>query len=646
MTFGSFLVLEFKRFLSRKNVIILLLFFLLTLYFVDSGIDRCRQIKQDKKEFQKLEQFKVKQYVNYNQYGKYGFRLLFIPAPLSILFDNSGVFSELTANIDSGEVLNIYHSWKGKTLYGKKPGGFKDFSGLILLLGSLFALYFGYESFRHKEYLKFLSSLANHRTVFFSIFFSRIILLILFFLFEIGGALLLLKFNGLIFSKSEYSQLWCYLLVMLILLLFFFISGTVIGTFKSKSAALITIIALWFSVVFFIPGTIDSIIYRKANTITSEFQLELEKLKTLMKFEKRAIDEEGRFKRSNRNSEEVRELVENYWNIEFESIRAIEKKMENEMRKNAKRFQNLSLIFPSTFYISTCHEVSSRGYHNFIDFYITAQKLKEQFVRFYLNRVYYSNFSTVESFIKKDENIFYSRSGLPDHFGTGVILNGLLIFALLFLSYARFRYVLFVSAKKETLNPDDLHIPLEKAKCTVCITSSEQIRSLLFGFFSGQGKDSFKGKIEIDGSEIEGGKTRQDFAYLCHQEKIPGDIKAVDFLSFLRRLLRLPRTAVAEIRKKLDTKENKGKKFADIDHITQGDILFFAARSTKSRIYFIDEIEKGMPQAYTNKLLRNLQELKKEKVIILYLSSNLYFTAKVSEKMIVPSDERIENILK
>ena len=75
-------------------------------------------------------------------------------------------------------------------------------------------------------------------------------------------------------------------------------------------------------------------------------------------------------------------------------------------------------------------------------------------------------------------------------------------------------------------------------------------------------------------------------------------------------------------------------------------ILFRAAGLKKSRVYIINEIERGMPQTYTNKLLGNLQELKKAKVSILYLSSNLYFTAKVSERMIVPGDERIENILK
>ncbi|MCK5056549.1 MAG: ABC transporter permease subunit [Candidatus Aminicenantes bacterium] len=644
--FGCFFILELKRFLTKKNVIVLLLFLLLSLYLVNSGANRYSSINENKEKFQKIEQLKVKQYINYNQYGKYGLRLLFIPSPLSIMFDNSGVFSELTANIDSGEVLRIYNSCKGKTLYDRKAGGFKDFSGVLLLLGSLFALYFGYESFRSKEYLKFLSSLLNHKIVFFSVFISRIILILLFFLFNTGSALLVLKFNNITLSKNEYSHLWLYLLVLFLMLLFFFISGTIIGSFKSKAVALITIISFWFVFVFFIPGTVESIVYKKADNIMSDFHLELEKLKALMKFEKRAIDKEGRFKHSTRNSEQVRELVESYWNVEFKTIRAIEKKMGNDMRDNSNLFQKLSLIFPSTFYLSSCSEVSSRGYNDFIDFYENAQKLKEQFVRFYLNKVYYSNFSTVESFIKGDENIFYADSSLPHSFSTGLLLNGLYLILLLFVSYSRFKNSLFFSEKKKNVRLDELQIKLEKGKCTVCVTSSQQIRDLIFSFFSGRDKDFFSGKVEIDGDEIRGSSVKLDFIYLCHQENIPGDIKVGDFFSFCRKILQVSGEGSEEIKKKSDMKKILKKKFNDLSDIEKGDILFRAAGLKKSRVYIINEIERGMPQTYTNKLLGNLQELKKAKVSILYLSSNLYFTAKVSERMIVPGDERIENILK
>ena len=643
--FGYFFILELKRFLSRKNVILLLLFFILSLYLVNSGANRFASISESKEKFQKIEQLKVKQYINYNQYGKYGFRLLFIPSPLSILFDSSGVFSELTANIDSGEVLRIYNSCKGKTLYDRKTVGFKDFSGVILLLGSLFALYFGYESFRSKEYLKFLSSLLNYKAVFFSVFISRIVLIFLYFLFITGSALLVLKFNRISLSENEYFHLLLYLVVMFLMLFFFFLSGTIIGSFKSKASGMVAIISLWFVFVFFIPGIVESIVYKKADNIMSDFHLELEKLKTLMKFEKRAIDQEGRFKHSTRNSEQVRELVESYWNVEFKTIRAFEKKMENDMRENSSFLQELSLLFPSTFYLSSCREVSSHGYNDFIDFYVNAQKLKEHFVRFYLNKVFYSNFSTVESFINKDENIFQGTSSLPLNFFTGVMINGLYLIILLFISYFRVKNILFVSKKRKNVKNDELQIILEKGKCTVCVTSSHKIRDIIFSFFSGRGNDLFAGKVEIDGEQIRG-KIRSDFIYLCHQEHIPGDIKAGDFFSFCRRILRIPLKDSEEVKKKLDMKANARKRFSDLSDIEKGDILFSAAGLKKSRVYIINEIERGMAQSYTNKLLGNLQELKKAKVAILYLSSNLYFTAKVSERMIVPGDERIENILK
>jgi ABC-type transport system involved in multi-copper enzyme maturation permease subunit/ABC-type cobalamin/Fe3+-siderophores transport system ATPase subunit len=645
-TFVYFFILEIKRFFLRKNVIVLLLFLLLSLYFIDSGVNRYKNISENKEEFKKLERLKVEQHINYSQYGKSGFRLLFIPSTLSIMFDNAGVFSEINANIDAEEVLSIYSSSKGKELFDKKSGGFKDFSGVILLLGSIFVLYFGYESFRYKEYLKFLSSLSDHKKVFFSILFSRIILVVLFFLFNIGSALILLKFNDIILSKNEYSHLWLYLAVKLLLLLFFYISGTIIGTFKSKSVSLVSIVVFWFAFVFFIPGVIESIIYKNAGDMTPVFKLELEKFKSQLKFKKRAFDEDGRLKISTANSEHVRALAESYRNNECEFIRAIEEKMENEMRDNFELSQKLSLFFPSTFYLSTGNETSSRGYQNFNDFYINVQKLKKQFVGFYLDKVYYSNNSAVESFIKKEENVFYGKSRLPIYFGFGVFLNFFYIILLLFVSYSRFKKTLFFSSKKEMPRLDELQIKLEKGKCTACVTSSAEIRNSIFGFFSSRGKDFFTGKIEMDGCEIEGSKNRQNFIYLCHQDKFPGDIKTDDFFTFCRRLLRVPRKDIAEIEEKLDIKVYSGKKFRDLDDNTKGDILFSIARLKKSKVYFINEMEKGMPQSYTNKLLINLQELKKEKAAILYVSSNLYFTAKVSEKMIVPGDERIENILK
>lgn len=199
---------------------------------------------------------------------------------------------------------------------------------------------------------------------------------------------------------------------------------------------------------------------------------------------------------------------------------------------------------------------------------------------------------------------------------------------------------------KEIPKLEVLRIKLEKGKCTACITSSEDLRNLIYNFFSGD-REGFTGKIEINGVEVKSGESKEDLVYLCHPENIPGDIKVKDFVTLFKRLLNIPGKKMAEVNKKLNMKAIGRRKFNKLDDLEKGNVLFAVARLKKSKIYLINEIERGMPQNFTNGLMENLRKLKKEgETVILYLSGNLYFTAKVSEKMVVPGGERIENILK
>ena len=174
-TFLTTYLVESKRLLKKKTFGLFLFFSFLSLYFVQIGLDNYTNIIENKEEFQDIELLKIKQYINYGQYGGYGFRVLFIPSPLSIYFVNSSTISQLTANVDSGERLNIYNSFKGRTLFADKGGGFKDFSGIMLLLGSMLVLYLGYESFIHRDYLRFMYGFVDYRRLFFSIVLSQVL---------------------------------------------------------------------------------------------------------------------------------------------------------------------------------------------------------------------------------------------------------------------------------------------------------------------------------------------------------------------------------------------------------------------------------------------------------------------------------------
>ncbi|MCP4158090.1 MAG: hypothetical protein GY757_60865 [bacterium] len=52
------------------------------------------------------------------------------------------------------------------------------------------------------------------------------------------------------------------------------------------------------------------------------------------------------------------------------------------MYENIIAYQGLAMCLPSTFYLSSGNEISSKGYGNFIKFYKRIQALKKQFVFF------------------------------------------------------------------------------------------------------------------------------------------------------------------------------------------------------------------------------------------------------------------------
>jgi ABC-type transport system involved in multi-copper enzyme maturation permease subunit len=411
---------------------------MMCLYFVQKGINQYRTIIEDKEKFLETERLKTDLYFSYSVYANYGFRLQFLPSPLSVLFVNSTVISELSSNVDVASLLNIYKSYKGRVLFAEQSGGFKDFSGIILLFGSMIVLYFGFETFLNKDYFRFISGFIQPRRMFYSIIGSRLVLLLVYFLVCVAGSLLLIGLNRIDLMRNEYRHLNYYLLVMSAMLIFFFILGLVAGTLKSRFIGFFLLISIWFVFVFLIPGIIQSLIADSSENITSSYDLELKKLQAHMGFERKAMEAQGVLENSKENTQSERDLMESYWKNELRKIQGLEKNMENDMRTNIRNFQIMSSVVPSSFYISVGNEVSSRGYKNFVDYFSYLQKLKEGFVRFYIDKRFYSNFDDVELYIKGEENIYYSRNLLPDYFIWGICLN--LIYIILSIGFAYYRF--------------------------------------------------------------------------------------------------------------------------------------------------------------------------------------------------------------
>jgi hypothetical protein len=341
--------------------------------------------------------------------------------------------------VDSGERLKIYNSFKGKTLFTEKSGGFKDFSGIILLFGSLFVLYLGYESLVYKDYMRFLADSVGPSTLFASILLSRILLLTMGFAFNVGLSLSLLKINDITLSGEAYSHLAVYIGVMVLMLVFFFVLGSLGASFHSKFAGFAMIVSVWFVFVFLVPGTITMLTAQQVEDIESNYQLELDKLKTLMRFEERAREQAPLSKDWQKRASAVRKVAESYWDNEFSQIQAMERSLARKVEKNIRFFQRLSSLFPSTLYLSISNEISSKGYENFRQFFNYVHALKEKFVRYYAFKRFYGSSSKIESFVKGNENVFCARSRLPCYFLMGIMLMAVYIAALGIVSYCRFK---------------------------------------------------------------------------------------------------------------------------------------------------------------------------------------------------------------
>jgi len=441
-TFRDTFILESKRTLNMKTVVLLFLISVLSLYFVQTGINKYKGIIGTQKSFQDVEYLKAKNYNTYAQYGTYGFQILFIPSPLSVFFVNSSTISELISNVDSGERLNIFNSFKGKTLFAEKSGGFKDFSGIILLLGSLLVIYLGYDSLVPKDYLRFITGFVDYRKFFASVILSRLFILVMFFILNGCLSLILLRLNRIRLSNEEFIHLAAFYGVLILMVLVFYFLGAIAGSFKSSFMGFVTVILSWFALVFLIPGTINTVISEKSDIILPYYQLELQKLKILMDFERSSSHKVGSTNAS--NLKQVRKMMNEFLDTGFNKILGLEKQLKKDMENSINHYQFLSALFPSTMFLSTSNEVSSKGYESFIRFFNYILDIKMRFVKFYLAHRYYSElpFDTptdVEPFPKHNENVFKSGTLLPGHFLFGLAMMIVYISALLMLSFYRFK---------------------------------------------------------------------------------------------------------------------------------------------------------------------------------------------------------------
>jgi hypothetical protein len=300
------------------------------------------------------------------------------------------------------EIIKINSSYKGRNLFLKK-GIFKDLSGLFYIFGSLLMTFMGVTAYKHEKHFFRFGSVLLRMAVLDAVF---IVLLIL------------LKFFPAIFGLdiSHRQEFFLFCLYLIFFLNFFYAAGCIIRCLARKiKLSIIIAFAFWFFSIAIITESVYLFIQKKSDSLPHNEKYNMAKLDEVMTFERhceKTFVEKG----VNTLTEKrvlQRGLVKDFLNNGY--LRNI--KRENEIHSGVERiisvYETISSYYPTTFYFFASGETSGKGYGGYLDFSKYIFDLRDDYVKFYIQKKFYSDDQTIENFVKNNENVFKAEARIP-----------------------------------------------------------------------------------------------------------------------------------------------------------------------------------------------------------------------------------------
>jgi hypothetical protein len=607
-TFKHYNRLEWKRFFSRRNTILLILFAFFALYFVQVAVNTYKAIVRNNVAVAKYEQMCATYFVRYEVYAAFGVELNLTPPPISIFFDGSGLSKELTAKINGGQTIDISVSLKGKNAFLELPLAFAGFSGWLTSVGSLIILILGFGCLRNTGYVKFQSSLSSSREVYLYTVISRLSVVFVISTAIIGLAILQVVLNGIRLSGGDYLQLARFLVVWFGASTLYFFLGLFLGTIRLKTVSKAAVLTVWLVLIFIGPLVVKSFVNTQSVKMPSNVALSLRKWEHLRDAEDRFTKRFGQFKNEMRNDEEVKDFVKGFFNNEFKGMGVIEDDLQYQFNRNKKLFHGLSIFLPSTYLKSVAREMSGKGFKSVAEFHEYLQSFKMKFFKFFFNKKYESDDVKTESFVKGTENIFNSKSHLPDFFTEGIILNLLYIAVLCFFSYRNYNHILYRVREKDTPAIKS-EIDIKKGSCGTYMTGDRPAAKILFSILSGKSREVdlklLEGEFCIDGRKVEPDTLNYEgrFLYICPASELPGDIKVKDFLRFVCGVMAVDGESQKIVFERPEIFPHLDKYLGQIEIEERSWLLLVLPMLKRFELYLFHDIARGMPFDLSVRLL-------------------------------------------
>ncbi|MCP4214355.1 MAG: hypothetical protein GY765_06845, partial [bacterium] len=275
--FKAFFKAEWKLVFRRLNLLVILLFFTLSLAMFYTTVREHHQLPPKKEAFKKIETKRFEKTRNYTHFSFSGIRVIFVPAAIEVFFQKVGLSMESIGFIDSVDELKMSKNQKGRGLFDSGMDSSFRFSRYLLVLGGIIAMFWGFGTFRARHFTAFYVGMCGYRKVFAYILLSRLIILALLLLFLFGLMAGVLLVEGISLTAGDIDGIIVFFAVSLLMLACLFLIGVLSGLIKNRNTGTVVFLMAYFTLVLLIPGVMSRIVESAAVSITDTANIKLDK---------------------------------------------------------------------------------------------------------------------------------------------------------------------------------------------------------------------------------------------------------------------------------------------------------------------------------------------------------------------------------
>lgn len=614
---------ELRRDKTKLFTAFLVGFLIVFIVILQLGIEKVKLEQKQKKQFSEVQIKRTEGFINYQQYGAFGLKRLLVSSPLISLFYNSSTLKDLQSNVEISTQFQLYKPEMGKNIFERPTGGNLDFSWFLFIFGSLLVSGWNFFALRNREFIRFLNNRAGILSIFLGIMAARALLIFFSIILLLLAACLLFLINGIPLGGSEITGLLHFLWVATIIMVVLAAVSAGLGAAKNWKKGAIIAGIFWLLTVFAWPEVLNAVFSRKAEiTMKSLEEHQMQKNDKLLAFEKKALENTGRYEIIPEKKESDRKSAEHYWNVVSREIEKLDLEMIRSTEDISGDFHFWSIFNPFTFYKSVNNELGSKGYHSYNKFFKENLKIQRGFLRFVFNKRYYENYSKVAPYLPEDRLVEEAQPSLPSFYAAGLVINHIYIFLALLFCYWRFKRYIFPPAEFAG-RYDDVEIKTGYGEVVFASSEEDELYDQVFCAFSGKGA-GFNGKI-IDDEGHSFTDTGQDAVYVPNQAAIPPSYTVEFFIDMGGKMLDLPKKRLEQL--KQDKKDLLKITFSNLETCERACLLLDLCLLKDAKIYLLREFSEGIFRQYLHIVGDKLDILKNRNALILCLS-DIFMTSK------------------